>query len=429
MGVVSTLVALLLLQVAPSATSSSQGKTFAPKAAAPETPPDSGKYFLAPLRGQFGKEITAPGIAQAIKIARQKKAGTIVFHIDSLGGNVEDADAIAKVLTEARPHIKIVSVVTRAFSASIWITAHSDIVAFEQGGPVGAAVCYSIDPNKGNVEVDAKFNAGRAAMLAGAAEAHGQPGAIYRAMIVQDVELFAYDEANGKALLSNERLPGRTDLPRILDSKETVLALTADQAAKIGFGQIVSGPSDMGLAKLLSATHWDPVSPSSNGVAAVKFGADAIAFEIQKRTRAEDTLTKSLNNYKALKAEAARLASRAETVSPSYTPLYYRSDGSLTSESQARWRQVSDSAIGAWQDVLATLQSASDTQKQIIANVAEINRQHRKVAEVRRVEPGNDPATPPDFASDNITLDAAWKTAEDELADIRARRNRNRIER
>ncbi len=384
-----------------------------------------GKYFLVPLQGTFGKEITAPGVAQAFKIAKQKGAGTIVFEIDSPGGSVSDADAIVKVIDETKSDMKVVTVVKRAISASIWILAHSDVIAFEPGGPAGAAVCFSIDPKSGNAEVDAKLNAAYAAELAAAAEARGQPGAIYRAMVLQSVELFQHEDA-GQIVLSNEPINGMKASPTRLDDRETVLALTPNQAVRMGFGTKISNLADTEMAKLVGATSWEAVAPASNGRASIKFGADAVAFEERALTRAEQSLQDSNSKYKASQAEVTRLIERAQSMGSTHIPTYYGPSGNYTSDSQTRWRNHCDSAIEAWQRVLDELRHVSSLQKQIVSHVAEINWQMRKVERVRKLAESTNSIEAPDFSADNIELDRRWKNADDALADLRLRRNRTR---
>ena len=164
---------------------------FAPDINAQQIPDaDSGRYVEATLTGTFGEEITAPGVSAVLKLAKTTRAKTLVFVIDSPGGYVADARAIAEILENEGSDFRIITVIRRAISASIWLLSKSNVIAFEDGKAAGAAVAYSQDETTGEISVDSKFNSAIAAQLAGSAERRGQPGAVYRAMVVREVELF-----------------------------------------------------------------------------------------------------------------------------------------------------------------------------------------------------------------------------------------------
>src|SRR5215468_11222453 len=73
-------------------------------------------YFTVPLKGTFGEEITAPGVRDAIRAAKTKKAAAVVFAFDTPGGRVADAQAIAAVMDKERGELKYYAVITRAIS-------------------------------------------------------------------------------------------------------------------------------------------------------------------------------------------------------------------------------------------------------------------------------------------------------------------------
>lgn len=117
------------------------------------------RYFVVDLAGEFGKDIHAPGVKAAIADANKAKATHIVFKLDSPGGSVRDADAIHHVLSEEAKDLKVVTVVTKAFSASVWVLCNSDHIFFDGKGAAGAAVIYKMNEKGAPTAVDAKFAA------------------------------------------------------------------------------------------------------------------------------------------------------------------------------------------------------------------------------------------------------------------------------
>ena len=107
-------------------------------ALAQETPVTM-KYLAVPMSGAVGTEITARGVRNAVRAAKQKKADAVVFVIDTNGGRVADAEAIANVLDEERGNLRYYSIVVKTFSAGVWTLARSDQIFFAPGGPTGAA--------------------------------------------------------------------------------------------------------------------------------------------------------------------------------------------------------------------------------------------------------------------------------------------------
>lgn len=116
-------------------------------------------YFEVPLKGEVGKEITAPGVRDAIKAAAGKKATCIVFILDTPGGRVADADLIAQVMDRERGGLKYYAIVNKAISAAVWPLSRMDRVFLAPGSATGAAVAFSVSGRSGSAEVDAKMNA------------------------------------------------------------------------------------------------------------------------------------------------------------------------------------------------------------------------------------------------------------------------------
>lgn len=385
------------------------------------------RYVDANLSGEFGPDINAPIVEKAIDVAVARKANAIVFTIDSPGGAVEDARAIATILDKAPADIKVVVIAKRAISASIWMMAHADLVVFVDGGVAGAAVAYSRDQTTGDISVDAKMNSAIASSLASSAERSGQSGAAYRAMVIPEVQLFAIRESNGSYRLVNEE-PTSSDANAVeIDSKSSVLTFTAIQAQRYGFAKIVTGVEDASIGRMLGAAAWEPVKPDVNVNAAI----GAVRTSLESSARKVDTTMKAISSAKArLQSRVDQLPSlltRAEDADPAQLEIwYYDSNGLLTPESQVRWRNQSDTAIRYWRDVQTATEEIRKLQKATQAAVDAANDARSRDRALRRLPPSDD-IPHFDYSDQNVELEAIWRQSLDQIKSLTNRRTRYRV--
>jgi hypothetical protein len=313
-----------------------------------------------------GKEITARGVRNAVRPAKQKKADAVVFVIDTNGGRVADAEAIGKVLEEERGSLRYYSIVVKTFSAGVWTLAQSDQVFFAPGGPTGAAVCFSYKPDSGSAEVDAKFCAAIAAKLAGAAEARGQLGAVYRAMVVKDERLFRYTDASGRVCVSNQEPPAGSKEVREMDSRGSVLALTPAEAEEIGFGTALPSGDAAEIGRMIGVTDWAAVGPDAKGmmVAAakeVKARADAVASGLERVKHARDSIIDFASRLPNQRGVAAQAESAWGT----------------------SWTARCDTAIREWNEVLSLCNGIDQAKAAAERAVRDVNTALQREAEAR----------------------------------------------
>ncbi len=385
-----------------------------------------GRYFVVNLAGEFGKDIHAPGVKAAIADAQKIKATHLVFKLDSPGGSVRDADAIHHVLGEELGDLKVVTVVSQAFSASVWVLCNSDHIFFDGKGAAGAAVIYKMGEKGAPTAVDAKFAAAQWAKVATAAEKHGQSPAVYRAMMIQDAQLFAWDE-NGVTKVSGDKPPEGVENVREVDTAESVLAMTPQISQSIGFGKSLPSDGIEGLGKVLGLDSWTvakstSADPMRRTTPALETADKAVDASFKAIEQAVIALTRAANEAKQLKVVAT-------LANPDRMNLAYKSgSGLLTSESQRMWRNQSERAMSAWekyQDSLKTINAKETSLKEAIAaRDRALVRQHEK-----RLWTGE----PEKFAG-KTTIDLGfdketeWKTAQKSIQDLQERINRNRID-
>jgi ClpP class serine protease len=227
---------------------------------APKTK-ETGGYAVVPLRQEFGTYITAQFVEEVLRKAAQEKAEAVVFEVDSPGGLVRELEAVRDALdaAEAKDNpVKIAFYVQKeAMSAAALLCLSSHNFYVGKGASFGAAVGWHTN-DTGKVEVDAKFNAAFASSWRGRAERVGRPGILVDAMVLLEKEIWADQSTTPWKLSATGGATGgrpedrndddassdmpsrrRSNKPEAkplvqLDSKETILALTAEEALKVG---------------------------------------------------------------------------------------------------------------------------------------------------------------------------------------------------
>jgi enoyl-CoA hydratase/carnithine racemase len=196
--------------------------------------PAPGSGYVIPISGVIGEECLYEGVADAIDsyVQVQTDYEYLVLEIDSPGGSVQEAFRIMEALAQC-PGEKIALVNSEAISAAMYIAVCCDYILMAPGGAIGAATPYYDTPD-GPRDISAKMLAARATHVAAAAELHGHPVHLIRAMIQPSTSVVTWPDPENGYLQSS---PGCSDpLPpdhRCLDTEETVLALTTAEAISL----------------------------------------------------------------------------------------------------------------------------------------------------------------------------------------------------
>lgn len=323
----------------------------APPTTEPELPPvvvtrpakqlvgDEHVYLVVPIRGRIGAnntegDVFAEGVRDALAFARRNKIGTIVFEIDTPGGNVVEAKDISDAIRESWSEFQFIAVVKRSLSAGLWITLACDRVYVRDASTIGAAVCYYGDATAGNAAVDAKFNSAVAAQLAAFAESVGKPADLFRAMVLPEMTIYEWLDPNSNVVKVGTSAPSGVTAKRI-DSEASVLTLTTGEMIRYGLAELVD-PNEF-----LKKPAWKEFN---------KYGA--AAMQNAKATYWDD---------KAARARAAKRGVLArqrdwDEIAAIRTLLYeYEADAVLRQRGRATNKKE---CIEAWNRVRAKIQEA-----------------------------------------------------------------------
>jgi len=217
-------------------TPTASGAASAP--AEPAEPADKSgtRYLVLPLQGVFGEDIFPESIASALDYAAKRDSiKHIVLTIDSPGGQVWAANAILKIMEDRQDRFKFHIVVKAAISASIWVVFSCDTIHVVDAAVIGGAVPYKTN-SSGSAEVDAKFASILAAKISSRAESKGYPSGLVQAMMIRSATFAAWRlYGNDKVQCGLVKPPNvPPDALVVLDTPDTILTLTHDQAIAIG---------------------------------------------------------------------------------------------------------------------------------------------------------------------------------------------------
>lgn len=190
-----------------------------------------------PMVGTFGQDIYPLSIAEGLEWAAEQGATDIVFRLNSGGGEVWAADEIVEIMSQHASKFRYHALIEHAISATIWTVFNCDTITMVPGATVGGAVVYRMG-GTGSAEVDLKMNSIIASKLAASAESKGHHPALVKAMILSEAAVYA--ERRGGSWVLTDTVPTEPGYDTI-DGPDTVLTLTADQAAKYGIATTVAG--------------------------------------------------------------------------------------------------------------------------------------------------------------------------------------------
>lgn len=391
----------------------------------PALPEPGAQCLYVPLHGSFGKEITGPGMRNALRYAKQQKITQVILDFSTGGGVLADGEAVAGQIRELSEGMTIHAVIREAFSAATWPMIECSHIWVAPDARAGAAVAFiEKEDSTGAVEVDRKFNAALAAKLAARAEAKGLPAPLFRAMVDMEAEVWETKDAKGSPKFFDKK-PGDNAVE--IDSKTSVLALTSQQMI------------DFGIARPLPTAGTDAKPPASKKIPAdlavfgvLQDGEKGMrdgAAQIQRTNADLERAEKKWKEANQLIADQAKWlvteVKRAAANDPSTINLYYKQGTRLlTPESQKNWRDQTDQALAIWHGIEKGVSELEATTKGAVTAGRGLTSTFASIGKTRLWEDAAEtgPLTPID---PKLNLDTIRKTARDEIT--RLMKNRDKV--
>ena len=285
------------------------------------------KYFLIPIRKQFGVEVRASVVEKCLQTAKKNGADVIVLEVNSGGGLVSEMTAMMDLLmrwqqTEKTPLVVLVN--TQAFSAAAITTLSVKNIYMMPGSAMGAALIIQVNSvgqvrSVDSTKVGEKFSSAIRAKARTIAETAGNNPLITDAMIDPDVIISVATDTSGKKVLlrgapSANKGGSYSVAPKEMLAKGKLLTLTAREATDLGVVDGIAANLDE-LGKAMGKPNW---SLDDAGVKMVELHERGIEKNIKdyekliERIKLASSKIRTTSGYDLTKLEtlfnAARLA-------------------------------------------------------------------------------------------------------------------------
>jgi len=296
-----------------------------PIAKKPDPPPivayDKPTYYVIPLSGEVGSQITADYLGQCLADAAKRKVNVVILEVDTPGGLIAEVDKLVDCLREQGKSLRIVAYVRRALSAGAVTTLACREIYVHPRAVFGAATAYRMSFFGVPMAISEKMQSVWRATARGAADVGGHNPLLAEAMIDNRMELCLKAGPEGKTQLA----PGRGS--KMLTTKGKLLTMTAKESVTAGLAiGVVEG---IGLLReKLGFTEWVECKGHARPLAEYQ---ETALKELRKR-------------MSELGVEFNHCMQKAEECNPTKPKIpyrYYRQTGRYTPESRRRWQSKS----------------------------------------------------------------------------------------
>lgn len=365
------------------------------------------RLAIIKAEGEIGEELTRGAFARAVEAAKNARIDSLVFVLDSTGGRQRDARLAAQAIHEARHDLNIVIYVKRALGESVWLMAAGEQLLFSTSGASGAAIGYRTRPETGN-PFDPNQAASIAAQISAIAEASGQPGEVYRAMINQDAELWTVETTPGTLVYSNSRPPDQTATQ--WDSSSSVLAITALQATQLGLGPS-AGERPAEIATALGRPDYVVINDPNRHFIIASRAASQARNKLQRATGQVEQYTKEF-------ADETQRSQSLERSTVGRRPYW----SGILDKYNGRWRDEYNRFLAevatyrrALLDVKGAIDQAADAEKRATKAMQDANRQAETLNELIGYA-HHQPVVAHFDPSSKSAMETTWRKVSEELA-------------
>jgi membrane-bound ClpP family serine protease len=214
----------------------------APKSGKTVAPAKGPTYFVIPLKGEVGKQVSSQPIKDAIAAGLQDENTILILEIDSPGGLITECEKIIDLMAEQKGR-RTMALIKNAYSAAAIIALTCDEIYMLDGASIGAATAVTIEkPSKSSgssaprmVEAPEKIQSVWRATCRRAAEIGDHNPLFAEAMVDPDMQLKLV-EKDGKKTVEQcaEAMPEDIASGKIVSARGRLLTLTAKEAVACG---------------------------------------------------------------------------------------------------------------------------------------------------------------------------------------------------
>jgi len=218
-----------------------------PVEANPEPKWEGPTYFVIPIEGSFGIEVTHELFERSLKLARVAKPTVVILEINSPGGHV---DQLVKMLDTLGKHgdLRIVARPKRAISAAAFLAMACKEIVMCPGATLGACVIYQKGPAGTPLNIEEKFESIGRAMFRSASAQAGHDPLLVEGMMRTDIALGVIEKDGKPKIVRGSR-------GRVLKEEGRILTLSAIEAVSCGLALGVADDNEA-VRELLQVPEW-----------------------------------------------------------------------------------------------------------------------------------------------------------------------------
>jgi len=264
-------------------------------------------YFVIPIKGEFGVEITDELFKKCLNLAQRRSPTVVILEIDSGGGSYGELIRMIESMAKY-DDLRLVAYVKEAASAAAFLTMACKEIVVSPKGAIGACVIYKKTPFGTPENIQEKFESFERARCRAAAAAAGHDPLLVEGMMRTDISLSVISTKGRPKVVEGEE-------GRILKREGSILTLTAQEAVACGLA--VGTAEDLeGVRKLLNIDQWKEASRSAKGLyAARKRTLDQAVERYEGAMRQVKKLVERCNELKGKSGQTGmriKLLKRAE---------------------------------------------------------------------------------------------------------------------
>lgn len=189
----------------------------------------SHSYYVIPVSGEIGRDVTRDVVAEALRQARLRKPDVVVLDINSPGGHVLELEAIIALLAE-NSDLRLVAYVRNAPAEAAALAVTCGEVYAGRSSRIGGELSFAAGKDGIPKEAEKVFRGVWRACCLKAVEIGRHSPLIAEGMTDPDVELFVANVGGKPALSSKAPVEGAVPFKR----RGRLLALTSKQAVECG---------------------------------------------------------------------------------------------------------------------------------------------------------------------------------------------------
>jgi hypothetical protein len=246
----------------------------APGPAAP-APADVARVHIVPIQGPILSYALVDGVERALREARTRRAGVVVFRMDTPGGRLDLGDEIIQMIGKvdwATTAAWVQGGEKRALSLGAYLCLATHHIYMDRGTTIGAATPFRVTFT-GSAAVDEKMTSAVRARFRSLAQERGHPDAVAEAMVdarSSVVQVFVdgqqrlVTEADARQLEKDCAGSDRFKRGKTLAAPGRLLTLTSQEAVEFGVAKGLASDEkelmqQMGLARYqIAESAWLP---------------------------------------------------------------------------------------------------------------------------------------------------------------------------